>query len=109
MADVSLIGAVIFGCGPRLLTNVLEWEGGTGHAVRVCAKMRVCVRTRAHACKCKLGHVDAFALDDRFVGGGVADGETLTDEGAPGDRGGIFYAGYFRDLDGNKLNAFHLG
>ena len=32
-----------------------------------------------------------------------------TDEGAPGDRGGIFYAGYFRDLDGNKLNAFHVG
>jgi len=32
-----------------------------------------------------------------------------TDEGSPGDRGGIFYAGYFRDLDGNKLNAFYLG
>ena len=32
-----------------------------------------------------------------------------TDEGPPGDRGGIFYAGYFRDLDGNKLNAFYLG
>ena len=31
------------------------------------------------------------------------------DEGAPGDRGGGFYAGYFRDLDGNKLNAFCLG
>lgn len=29
-----------------------------------------------------------------------------TDEGAPGDRGGGFFAGYFRDLDGNKLNAF---
>ena len=28
------------------------------------------------------------------------------DEGAPGDRGGKFYAAYFRDLDGNKLNAF---
>jgi catechol 2,3-dioxygenase-like lactoylglutathione lyase family enzyme len=28
------------------------------------------------------------------------------DEGPPGDRGGGFYAGYFRDLDGNKLNAF---
>ena len=28
------------------------------------------------------------------------------DEGAPGDRGSGFYAGYFRDLDGNKLNAF---
>ena len=29
-----------------------------------------------------------------------------TDEGKPGDRGGGFYAAYFRDLDGNKLNAF---
>ncbi len=31
------------------------------------------------------------------------------DEGAPGDRGDGFYAGYFRDLDGNKLNAFFIG
>jgi predicted lactoylglutathione lyase len=30
-----------------------------------------------------------------------------TDEGAPGPRGdGGFYCGYFRDMDGNKLNAF---
>jgi catechol 2,3-dioxygenase-like lactoylglutathione lyase family enzyme len=29
-----------------------------------------------------------------------------TDEGAPGPRSDQFYAGYFRDLDGNKLNAF---
>lgn len=29
-----------------------------------------------------------------------------TDEGAPGPRGDRFYAGYFRDPDGNKLNAF---
>jgi catechol 2,3-dioxygenase-like lactoylglutathione lyase family enzyme len=28
------------------------------------------------------------------------------DEGAPGARGDTFYAGYFRDPDGNKLNAF---
>lgn len=28
------------------------------------------------------------------------------DEGAPGSRGDNFYAAYFRDLDGNKLNAF---
>lgn len=27
-------------------------------------------------------------------------------EGAPGLRFGNFYAAYFRDLDGNKLNAF---
>lgn len=31
------------------------------------------------------------------------------DEGAPGPRGEGFYAGYFRDLDGNKLNAFYMG
>ena len=31
------------------------------------------------------------------------------DEGAPGSRGEGFYAGYFRDLDGNKLNAFFMG
>ncbi|MBT9455700.1 MAG: VOC family protein [Burkholderiaceae bacterium] len=31
------------------------------------------------------------------------------DEGAPGPRGEGFYAAYFRDLDGNKLNAFCLG
>jgi len=29
-----------------------------------------------------------------------------TDEGPPGLRLDNFYAGYFRDLDGNKLNAF---
>lgn len=32
-----------------------------------------------------------------------------TDEGKPGPRGGGFYAAYFRDLDGNKLNFFHFG
>ena len=33
-------------------------------------------------------------------------------EGEPGPRGESdpqFYAGYFRDLDGNKLNAFCVG
>lgn len=29
-----------------------------------------------------------------------------SDEGAPGLRGESFYAAYFRDPDGNKLNAF---
>ena len=32
-----------------------------------------------------------------------------TDEGAPGARSPEFYAGYFRDLDGNKLNFFAGG
>lgn len=29
-----------------------------------------------------------------------------SDEGAPGPRGDNFYAGYFRDPEGNKLNFF---
>ncbi len=32
-----------------------------------------------------------------------------SDEGAPGPRGEGFYACYFRDPDGNKLNAFVMG
>ncbi len=31
-----------------------------------------------------------------------------TDEGAPGFRGDNFYVAYFRDLDGKKLNGFHM-
>jgi catechol 2,3-dioxygenase-like lactoylglutathione lyase family enzyme len=31
------------------------------------------------------------------------------DEGAAGPRGEGFYAGYFRDPDGNKLNFFAMG
>ena len=32
-----------------------------------------------------------------------------TDEGPPGERSEGFYAAYFRDLDGNKLNFFIMG
>jgi predicted lactoylglutathione lyase len=43
--------------------------------------------------------VDAFHAKAIELGG--------TDEGVPGARGDSgFYAGYFRDLDGNKLCAF---
>ncbi len=42
--------------------------------------------------------VDAFHDKVMALGG--------SDEGAPGPRGETFYVGYFRDLDGNKLNAF---
>jgi catechol 2,3-dioxygenase-like lactoylglutathione lyase family enzyme len=31
------------------------------------------------------------------------------DEGPAGPRGDQFYAGYFRDLDGNKLSVFCMG
>ncbi len=32
-----------------------------------------------------------------------------TDEGAPGQRSPGFYAGYFRDIEGNKLNCCYMG
>ncbi len=44
---------------------------------------------------------------DRIYEIALANG--ATDEGAPGHRGEGFYAGYFRDPDGNKLNAFVMG
>ena len=43
----------------------------------------------------------------RLYDNALASGGTC--EGPPGDRGGGFYAGYFRDPDGNKLNAFVMG
>lgn len=44
---------------------------------------------------------------DRLHAIALANGGTC--EGAPGLRGGGFYAAYFRDPDGNKLNAFVMG
>ncbi|TSB01915.1 VOC family protein [Sphingorhabdus contaminans] len=41
---------------------------------------------------------------DRLYELALAHGGTC--EGPPGPRGDNFYAGYFRDPDGNKLNAF---
>ena len=44
---------------------------------------------------------------DRIHGTAMSLG--AADEGAPGPRGdGGFYAGYFRDPDGNKLSAFTM-
>ena len=45
--------------------------------------------------------VDAFHAKALALGG--------ADEGAPGLRAPTFYFSYFRDLDGNKLCAFHVG
>lgn len=61
---------------------------------------------------CGNGHMTALAVGSRAnvdklhalaleLGG--------TDEGPVGERFPGFYAGYFRDLDGNKLNVFHMG
>jgi catechol 2,3-dioxygenase-like lactoylglutathione lyase family enzyme len=48
--------------------------------------------------------VDSPAKVDALYGKAMALG--ATDEGKPGPRGDGFYAAYFRDLDGHKLNFF---
>ncbi|HEX7726215.1 MAG TPA: VOC family protein [Rhizomicrobium sp.] len=45
--------------------------------------------------------VDAFHAKALELGG--------KDEGAPGFRAPKFYMSYFRDLDGNKMCAYHAG
>ena len=51
--------------------------------------------------------VDSKEAVDRLYQRGLALGGK--DEGPAGPRGQGFYAGYFRDLDGNKLNVFCFG
>jgi catechol 2,3-dioxygenase-like lactoylglutathione lyase family enzyme len=51
--------------------------------------------------------VDSKAKVDELHAKALALG--ARDEGAPGPRSDNFYAGYFRDLDGNKLNFFFMG
>jgi predicted lactoylglutathione lyase len=51
--------------------------------------------------------VDSRATVDRVYKRALELGGT--DEGPAGPRGDEFYAGYFRDLDGNKLSVFVAG
>ena len=52
-------------------------------------------------------HVDSKAKVDAMYKKALELG--AKDEGPAGARGDGFYAGYFRDLDGNKLNVFFMG
>lgn len=51
--------------------------------------------------------VDSAEKVDRLYNKAIELG--ATDEGPAGPRGEGFYAGYFRDPDGNKLNFFCMG
>lgn len=74
---------------PGITTPFDDGEATVGNGVMVAMQMK------------SEAEVDAFYNKALALGG--------TDEGAPGQRIEGFYAGYFRDLDGNKLNAFVLG
>lgn len=79
------------GQGPML--GVIQPFDGNGATVGNGNMVALAVGSRANVDKI---HAKALALGGK-------------DEGPVGLRGGNFYAGYFRDLDGNKLVAFHMG
>jgi predicted lactoylglutathione lyase len=85
---------ILWGTGPGqpMLSVIKPFDGkaatvGNGVMVALAAKNKA--------------QVDAIYTKAIQLGG--------KDEGKPGNRGDGFYAGYFRDLDGNKLNAFFMG
>jgi catechol 2,3-dioxygenase-like lactoylglutathione lyase family enzyme len=51
---------------------------------------------------------DRAAVDKVYAAAIKAGGTCEGEPGVRGDESMGFYAGYFRDLDGNKINAFHM-
>ncbi len=87
-------GAVGYGTGMDQ-PMVLIMKPHDGNAASVGNGMMVALQAGSPAAVARL-HAKALEL-------GAAD------EGAPGPRGEGFHAGYFRDLDGNKLNFVAYG
>lgn len=86
-------GGAIFGKNGRLVLGVLKPFDGRAASVGNGSMIALDMPSRAA--------VDAFHAKALALGG--------TDEGAPGERGPTFYGAYFRDLDGNKFCACHVG
>ena len=103
---LSLLGTI--GAGRAFATEKLVmWATGPG-APGVCVTLPFDGKTATIG----NGVMVALAMKDRatvdaFYKKAIELG--ATDEGALGERFPGFYAGYFRDLDGNKLNAFFMG
>ena len=87
--------------------------GGLGrqHALALAARGAKVVVNDLGGARDGTGTSDAAAqvVEQIKSAGGEAMANGGSDEGAPGPRGEGFYAGYFRDPDGNKLNAFVMG
>lgn len=85
--------------GPRFIS----WTTGRGPAIGVIKPFDGAEATPGNGCMTSVvmdsnEKVDAFHAKALELGG--------SDEGAVGERFAGFYAGYFRDLDGNKLCVF---
>jgi predicted lactoylglutathione lyase len=85
----------------------IAW-GAPGNVAMLC----VCLPYDGNAASVGNGVMAALAAKDKEMVGRIYDLALSlggTDEGKPGPRGEGFYAAYFRDLDGNKLNAYCFG
>ena len=99
----NISGATLSGL---LVTNSVVITTNTGADTNVAGTPPVSTRNTATVGN---GVMVALVVDsrdkvDRLYAKALALG--ATDEGPAGPRGDNFYAGYFRDLDGNKLNVF---
>ncbi len=100
---LGLIGAGRFMENDRFIA----WSTGPG-----APGISICLPYDGNPATVGNGDMTAIAVDSRDkVDALYAKALELggTDEGPPGERMPNFYAGYFRDLDGNKLNAFCFG
>ena len=91
--DVMLVLLVIFIITAPLLTSSLKLELPRSEAAASSDAPSFVALALDSEEKVQALHAKALALGAQ-------------DEGTPGPRGGGSYAAYFRDLDGNKLNAF---
>jgi len=78
--------------------------GGVGFAVTIPFNDKAA--TFGNGTMITLGAPDSAAVD-RLHAAALANGGS--DEGAPGKRGNGYYVAYWRDPDGNKMNAVALG
>lgn len=95
--------------GKRMMESdrFIAWSnGGTGGAVSIIKPFDEDTATCGNGTMVALAASDT-ALVDKVYARALELG--AASEGEPGPRGeGGFYAGYFRDLDGNKLNVFTM-
>lgn len=84
----------------------IAWGDGTGAGIGLTKPFDGKAATVGNGVMAALAAKDRAQVDRIYK---LAMDMGAKDEGAPGDRGGGFYAAYFRDPDGNKLNAFVMG
>ena len=97
--------AAEMGCG-RVMENeqFIAWGGpGGGAGIGLTTPFDGQPATVGNGVMVALQAQDRAQVDRLYA---IALAHGGTDEGGPGERFPGFYAGYFRDPDGNKLNAF---